>query len=591
MKIEKLTTLALSVYSNKGAYALLLGSGISRRAHIPTGWEVESRLIERIAATQGIFNEEDWHQWFINQYGKEANYSDLLEEMVKTPTERVRLMQNFFEPTTDEKELGWKLPTKAHRAIANLIREGYVKVVVTTNFDRLLEHALEEIGVHPQVIKNESDWNTATPIIHSKEPTIIKVNGDYLDCQFRNTTKELDDYPQILKGHLHGIFSDFGLVTCGWSAKWDKGLIKIITESQQPRYTSFFAEVGTFSEELQNLSESRDGELLRIIGADEMFTSLLEQVQALEKVNVSRTMSHDFFIAKIKKFLSSDNYSIEYADLIETLGRKAYDTIQEHAHYNFTLSVTSFLQYAEIHKEAVAPLIDAFTLAARWGKYEHIAIFKDILIKLCLRPFENGRTESINTSYIHALAVEILFYAIGVACVKYERFKELEDILSLEVPPFNFVSVHPEKFLSIVGMTHWDKDLWNALLQQNYYYPRSIVFKDTLKPFFKNVFYAESEFENYFYIWEQILSLSYVAHGCCWKGREYFPTGDFVRAASYYRYQEFSKNTYWRFFDEAEKVQDNWKPLKYGMFGSDYQKYKRLYDNAQKYYSNNWISG
>ena len=106
-------------------------------------------------------------------------------------------------------------------------------------------------------------------------------------------------------------------MTCGWSAKWDKGLIEIITESQQPRYTSFFAEVGKFSEELQNLSESRDGELLRILGADEMFTSLLEQVQALEKVNVSRTMSHDLFIAKIKKFLSSDNYSIEYADLIE----------------------------------------------------------------------------------------------------------------------------------------------------------------------------------------------------------------------------------------------------------------------------------
>lgn len=423
MKIEKLTTLALSIYSNKGAYALLLGSGISRNAHIPAGWEVEERLIEQIAATQKVSGEDDWHKWYLEQYGKQANYSDLLEEMVKTPTERVRLMQNFFEPTTEEKELGCKLPTKAHRAIANLIREGYVKVVVTTNFDRLLEHALEEIGVHPQVIKNESDWNTATPIIHSKEPTIIKVNGDYLDCQFRNTTKELDDYPQILKGHLHGIFSDFGLVTCGWSAKWDKGLIKIITESQQPRYTSFFAEVGTFSEELQNLSESRDGELLRIIGADEMFTSLLEQVQALEKVNVSRTMSHDLFIAKIKKFLSSDNYSIEYADLIETLGRNAYDTIQEHAHYNFTLSVTSFQQYAEIHKEAVAPLIDAFTLAARWGKYEHIAIFKDILIKLCLRPFENGRTETINTSYIHALAVEILFYAIGVACVKYERLK------------------------------------------------------------------------------------------------------------------------------------------------------------------------
>lgn len=34
MTIEKLTTLAFSMYSNKGAYALLLGSGISRSAHI-----------------------------------------------------------------------------------------------------------------------------------------------------------------------------------------------------------------------------------------------------------------------------------------------------------------------------------------------------------------------------------------------------------------------------------------------------------------------------------------------------------------------------------------------------------------------------
>ena len=41
MGIEKLTTLAFSMYSNKGAYALLLGSGISRSAYIPSGWEVE----------------------------------------------------------------------------------------------------------------------------------------------------------------------------------------------------------------------------------------------------------------------------------------------------------------------------------------------------------------------------------------------------------------------------------------------------------------------------------------------------------------------------------------------------------------------
>ena len=40
--MERLTTLAFSMYNNKGAYALLLGAGISRPARIPSGWDVEN---------------------------------------------------------------------------------------------------------------------------------------------------------------------------------------------------------------------------------------------------------------------------------------------------------------------------------------------------------------------------------------------------------------------------------------------------------------------------------------------------------------------------------------------------------------------
>ena len=97
MQIERLTTLAFSMYSNKGAYALLLGSGISRSAHIPTGWEVETRLIEQLAVSKGnTIVAADAHQWFKEKYGKDASYSYLLEELVKTPTERVQLMKPFF---------------------------------------------------------------------------------------------------------------------------------------------------------------------------------------------------------------------------------------------------------------------------------------------------------------------------------------------------------------------------------------------------------------------------------------------------------------------------------------------------------------
>ncbi|MCM1140220.1 MAG: hypothetical protein NC453_16765 [Muribaculum sp.] len=117
MTIEKLTTLAFSMYSNKGAYALLFGSGISRSAHIPTGWEVETALIEQLAASKKETIKDDPHRWFKEKYEKEASYSFLLEELVKTPTKRVQLMKQFFEPSEEEKELGLKQPTKAHKAI------------------------------------------------------------------------------------------------------------------------------------------------------------------------------------------------------------------------------------------------------------------------------------------------------------------------------------------------------------------------------------------------------------------------------------------------------------------------------------------
>ncbi len=51
--IDPLLSLAFTVQANKGVYALLLGSGVSRAAQIPTGWEIVLDLIEKLAHVQG----------------------------------------------------------------------------------------------------------------------------------------------------------------------------------------------------------------------------------------------------------------------------------------------------------------------------------------------------------------------------------------------------------------------------------------------------------------------------------------------------------------------------------------------------------
>jgi hypothetical protein len=54
---RSLTALAFSIYENKGVYCLLLGSGVSRPAEIPTGWEITLDLVRRVAALQGVTGE------------------------------------------------------------------------------------------------------------------------------------------------------------------------------------------------------------------------------------------------------------------------------------------------------------------------------------------------------------------------------------------------------------------------------------------------------------------------------------------------------------------------------------------------------
>jgi hypothetical protein len=140
------TQLAFSVYENKGVFALLLGSGLSRSAEIPTGWEITLDLIRRVALAQGEEESEDWPAWYRGKTGKEPNYSTLIEDIALSPAERRSILHRYIEPSDDDRRDGRKVPTKAHYAIADLVRAGYIRVIITPNFDRLMETRCVSVG-------------------------------------------------------------------------------------------------------------------------------------------------------------------------------------------------------------------------------------------------------------------------------------------------------------------------------------------------------------------------------------------------------------------------------------------------------------
>ncbi len=319
--IDPVHSLAFSIQANRGVYAVLLGSGVSRPARIPTGWEITLDLVRRLAALHGEVCEPDPELWYAAKFGKGADYSDLLDALAKTPAERQQLLRAYWEPSEQEREEGAKRPTAANRAIAALVAQGFVKVIITTNVDRLMESALVDAGVVPTILSSPDQVHGALPLIHT-QCCVFKVNGDYLDTRIRNTPTELASYPTEFDQLLDRIFDEFGLVVCGWSADWDGALRNAILRAPSRRFATYWAVRGEASDEARRLIDHRGAQVVSINDADTFFQTVQRYVESLEEFSRPHPLSTEAAVASLKRYLSEPRYRIQLADLIdETVDR------------------------------------------------------------------------------------------------------------------------------------------------------------------------------------------------------------------------------------------------------------------------------
>ncbi len=70
MNDNSLLKLSLAIHSNPGVYAVLIGSGVSTAAGIPTGWDVTLDLIRKVAAIEREDPEPDPEAWYRKKFGE-----------------------------------------------------------------------------------------------------------------------------------------------------------------------------------------------------------------------------------------------------------------------------------------------------------------------------------------------------------------------------------------------------------------------------------------------------------------------------------------------------------------------------------------
>ena len=426
MKIDPILSLSISMHSNKGIYVLLLGSGLSRSAGIPTGWEIVLDLIRKLAHLKGESCEPQPEVWYKEKFGEDPDYSKLLEQIAKSPSERSQLLKRYFEPTIEERERGLKIPTKAHQAIAYLISKGYIRVIITTNFDRLLEDALAQEGIKPLVISTTDSVKGALPLTHTT-CSIIKVNGDYLDVRIKNTPKELSKFEKPLNMLLDRIFDECGLIVCGWSTEWDIALRLSIERCKNHRFTTYWtfrSEINPFSERLIKL---RFAETIKIKDADSFLLEIEEKITALEDLSKPHPLSPKIATATLKKYLE-ENSQIPLHDLLMEATEKTYSLVLNEKDFLLSarFSGEELLKRINCYEGFSEILLALMVTGCFWGNENH-----QLFLVRCLQRFANPpRVGGGNNVWIHLRLYPalLLLYGGGIATIAAKNYAMLKTL-------------------------------------------------------------------------------------------------------------------------------------------------------------------
>lgn len=311
IELDPLDSLALTLHHAPGVQALLLGSGISRAAGIPTGWEITVDLIKRLGRARDAGDQTDWPAWYQATFDRAPSYSEILDAVAATPAERRAVIQGYIELVEGEEG---RRPTKAHEAIAKLVAAGAIRVIVTTNFDRLLEGALRDVGVEPVVIASDDAIVGATPLVHSR-CTIIKLHGDYMDARIKNTDDELETYSPEMNALLDRVLDEFGLVVCGWSGDWDTALKTAIMRTASRRYPFYWMSRGDPTTLGTDIIAHRHGRVVRAADADTFFTRALSKFEAI-RADSPHPQSVAMTIAQGKQACREDRTASDWTDLL-----------------------------------------------------------------------------------------------------------------------------------------------------------------------------------------------------------------------------------------------------------------------------------
>ncbi len=201
-------------------FCFVLGAGASKSSGIKMGQELVDRWDEELRKR----NPQDYSEWIkelgITEDNKYNFYSQYYEKrFYKRPKDGLNYLEKIMEHVT---------PGVGYVVLAHILTNTNHNVVITTNFDHLVEDAVTYYSqVIPLIIGHESLAHYISEQV--TRPTIVKIHRDLL-FDPKNTTDEVEQLHDSWKKALGMIFSEYHPVFIGYAGN-DNSLMDFLIDN------------------------------------------------------------------------------------------------------------------------------------------------------------------------------------------------------------------------------------------------------------------------------------------------------------------------------------------------------------------------
>jgi len=215
-----------------------LGAGVSAASNVPTAfdmiWDFKRSLFssEKKISIKHLADLSD-----TNIRRKIQNYLNGIAgaPIENSPEEYSYYFERAYPSEADrrsyiESKLSGSSPCYGHLVMAALVKLQKIKIIWTTNFDRLPEDAIvKALGTMATLIV--ATLNSADAAMEAMNgarfPLMIKLHGDYQYKQLKNTTEELREQDSKLRQALVESCKRYGLAIVGYSGR-DSSVIQAL---------------------------------------------------------------------------------------------------------------------------------------------------------------------------------------------------------------------------------------------------------------------------------------------------------------------------------------------------------------------------